>query len=79
MMAKAATDEQATAMMANWLHSPDHFCIAPSGDFAGRNMRVEYAIIAYCLLKNMYIHQATTTRATGGCPLSRRLTLPSPL
>jgi hypothetical protein len=37
MMAKAATDEQATAMMENWLHSPDHFCIAPNGDFAGNN------------------------------------------
>jgi putative isomerase len=35
MMAGAATDEQATSMMNNWLHSPDHFCIAPNGDYAG--------------------------------------------
>jgi putative isomerase len=35
MMAKAPTDEQATKMVNNWLHSPEHFCIAPNGDFAG--------------------------------------------
>merc|ERR1712216_1011357 len=35
MMAKAATDEQAAAMITNWLQSPDHFCVAPNDDFAG--------------------------------------------
>ena len=35
MMAKAPTDAQATSMVKNWLHSPEHFCIAPNGDFAG--------------------------------------------
>jgi hypothetical protein len=35
MMAKAPTDDQATKMVNNWLHSPEHFCIAPNGDFAG--------------------------------------------
>lgn len=37
MMAQAATDDQATQMMEKWLHSPDHFCIAPNGDFAGNS------------------------------------------
>ena len=31
----AANDSQATAMMEQWLLNPDHFCIAPEGDFAG--------------------------------------------
>ena len=35
MMAKVPTDAQATSMVKNWLHSPEHFCIAPNGDFAG--------------------------------------------
>ena len=26
---------QAELMMSDWLHSPDHFCIAADGDFAG--------------------------------------------
>ena len=38
MMAKAATDKQAIAMVENWLQSPDHFCIAPKGDFAGNKV-----------------------------------------
>jgi len=37
LMAKAATDAQAAAMVENWLLSPDHFCIAPKGDFAGNH------------------------------------------
>jgi hypothetical protein len=37
MMAKAATDDQAGAMVTNWLQSPEHFCIAPQGDFAGNS------------------------------------------
>ena len=37
MMAKAPTNEQAAAMMKNWLHSPEHFCIAPDGDFKGNH------------------------------------------
>lgn len=35
LMAGAATDEQAAAMASNWLMSPEHFCVAPDGDFAG--------------------------------------------
>ena len=35
LFARAATDAQATSMVRNWLHSPKHFCIAPSGDCAG--------------------------------------------
>eukprot|EP01045_Picozoa_sp_COSAG04_P028572 COSAG04_NODE_4471_length_2069_cov_1.607614_2_plen_471_part_00 len=35
LFARAATDAQATSMVRNWLHSPKHFCIAPSGDSAG--------------------------------------------
>lgn len=35
MMAGAATDTQAASMVQNWLLSPDHFCVAPNGDFAG--------------------------------------------
>jgi putative isomerase len=37
MMAKAATDAQAEAMAKNWLLSPEHFCIAPGGDFVGNS------------------------------------------
>ena len=37
MLARAATDEQAAAMVSNWLLSPDHFCIAPEGDMAGNS------------------------------------------
>jgi len=37
MMAQAATDEQAATMMTRWLLSPDHFCIAPDGDFRGNS------------------------------------------
>jgi putative isomerase len=35
MMGGAATDSQAAAMVNNWLHSPEHFCVAKNGDFAG--------------------------------------------
>ena len=35
MMSGAPSDEQAAAMVTNWLHSPDRFCIAPDGDFKG--------------------------------------------
>jgi len=35
MLAGAATDDQATQMVNNWLHSPEHFCIAKDGDFKG--------------------------------------------
>ena len=28
-------DTQASLMMEQWLHSPEHFCISPNGDFAG--------------------------------------------
>ena len=31
------SDEQAAAMVSNWLLSPDHFCIAPEGDMAGNS------------------------------------------
>merc|ERR1711957_95523 len=31
----AASDTQAAAMATNWLMSPEHFCVASSGDFAG--------------------------------------------
>lgn len=37
LMAGAATDEQAKAMVTQWLLSPEHFCIAPDGDFAGNH------------------------------------------
>ena len=35
MMSGAPTDAQAAAMVTNWLQNPDHFCIAPNGDFKG--------------------------------------------
>merc|ERR1719356_1669031 len=35
LLAGAATDEQAATMASNWLMSPEHFCVAPNGDFAG--------------------------------------------
>lgn len=35
LMAGAASDTQAAAMATNWLMSPEHFCVASSGDFAG--------------------------------------------
>lgn len=35
MLATAATDAQAEAMVSTYLFSPKHFCIAPQGDFAG--------------------------------------------
>ena len=37
MMAGAPTDEQAAAMVTNWLLNPDHFCVAPNGDFKGNS------------------------------------------
>ena len=37
MMAQAATDKQATAMVEEWLLSPNHFCVARNGDFAGNS------------------------------------------
>ena len=37
MLAKAPTDAQAAAMVTNWLLSPEHFCVAPNGDFAGNH------------------------------------------
>eukprot|EP00047_Mylnosiga_fluctuans_P010910 m.18530 g.18530 ORF g.18530 m.18530 type:complete len:888 (+) comp3351_c0_seq1:1594-4257(+) len=35
LMAGAATDDQAQAMVENWLFSPDHFCVSPDGNFTG--------------------------------------------
>ena len=35
LFAKAATDSQAEAMVQDWLLSPERFCVAPAGDFAG--------------------------------------------
>ena len=35
LMAEAATDAQAASMVSEWLLSPQHFCVAPNGDFAG--------------------------------------------
>jgi len=37
LMAGAATDEQAKTMISKWLLSPEHFCIAPKGDFMGNH------------------------------------------
>ena len=37
MLVKAATEEQAEAMAANWLMSPEHFCVSPSGDMKGNH------------------------------------------
>jgi len=37
LMARAATDEQAESMINNWLLSPDHFCVSPTGDFSGNH------------------------------------------
>lgn len=37
LMAGAASDAQAEAMVHDWLLSPTHFCIAPSGDHAGNH------------------------------------------
>ena len=37
LMAGAATDAQAESVVREWLLSPDHFCIAPSGDFRGNH------------------------------------------
>eukprot|EP00966_Prymnesium_polylepis_P194679 4512857-Prymnesium_polylepis.1 len=36
-MATAATDAQAETMVRDWLLSPDHFCVAPDGDFKGNS------------------------------------------
>ena len=35
MLAAAPTDQQAASMVTAWLLSPERFCIAPLGDFAG--------------------------------------------
>jgi glycogen debranching enzyme len=35
LQAKAATDEQAARMAQTWLMNKSHFCIAPTGDYAG--------------------------------------------
>ena len=35
--AGAPTDEQAASMVTDWLLSPEHFCVAPAGDFAGNH------------------------------------------
>ena len=35
MLARAATDAQAEAMVKDWLLSPEHFCIAADGDMKG--------------------------------------------
>lgn len=37
LLAGAATDDQATQMVSEWLLNPDHFCIAPNGDFANNS------------------------------------------
>ena len=37
MMATAATDKQAETMVQEWLLSPEHFCVAPDGDFKGNS------------------------------------------
>jgi len=37
LQTKGPTDDQATAMMEKWLLNPNHFCVAPNGDFAGNN------------------------------------------
>ena len=37
LMAGAATDAQAEAMVRDWLLNPDRFCIAPNGDFGGNH------------------------------------------
>ena len=37
MLGGIATDEQATAMVTNWLLSKDHFCISKTGDSAGND------------------------------------------
>lgn len=37
MLAGAASDEQAATMVSKWLLSPEHFCVAPTGDFAGNH------------------------------------------
>ena len=36
-MAKAATDEQAAAMVQRWLLDPKHFAITTAGDHAGNS------------------------------------------
>merc|ERR1712032_409916 len=35
LQTNAPNASQATAMVEQWLMNPDHFCIAPDGDFAG--------------------------------------------
>jgi hypothetical protein len=37
LMAGAATDTQAEGMVRDWLLSPEHFCVAERGDFAGNH------------------------------------------
>ena len=37
LMARAASDEQAEGIVRDWLLSPEHFCIAPTGDFQGNH------------------------------------------
>lgn len=36
-MARAATDEQAAAIVQTWLLSPKHFAVTPKGDFDGNS------------------------------------------
>eukprot|EP01050_Picozoa_sp_SAG11_P018350 SAG11_NODE_2758_length_3005_cov_1.315554_2_plen_84_part_00 len=37
MLGRIATDEQAAAMVKNWLLSKDHFCISEKGDSSGND------------------------------------------
>ena len=37
LQTKVANDSQATAMMEQWLMSPDHFCVDPEGDMSKNN------------------------------------------
>ena len=37
LQVKAATDTQADTMVSEWLLSPEHFCISPTGDMAGNH------------------------------------------
>ena len=42
MLAGAATDDQATAMMTGWMQNKTRFCITPNGDFAGNDPKTCY-------------------------------------
>ena len=44
LLAGAATDEQAATIATRWLLNASHFCLSPSGDFAGNSEECYYGL-----------------------------------